>query len=176
MNEREALNLVGIAVANFPAMQERDMRPTAALWAKMLADVPYSVGEQALMYVLTTARFFPTVAEIREAVVKVTTPCALSPAEAWGEVELAIRCHGSYGEADAMRVMPPGVAVVARQMGWRDICVSENIDVVRGQFLRMYEIQQRREQERAMLPDDIRGLIDKIGRDMLPDGGVASGQ
>ena len=61
-------------------------------------------------------------------------------------------------------------------MGWRDICVSENIDVVRGQFLRMYEIQQRREQERAMLPDDIRGLIDKIGRDMLPDGGVASGQ
>lgn len=49
----------------------------------MLTDVPYEVGEQALLYVLSTAKFFPTVAEIRAAIVKVSTPDLPSPMEAW---------------------------------------------------------------------------------------------
>jgi len=37
-------------------------------------------------------------------------------------------------------------------MGYRDMCVSENIDVVRGQFMRMWEIYSKRESDKACLP------------------------
>lgn len=162
MNSKEALNLVGVALANYPNMQEKDMRPTAALWARMLADIPYQVGEKALLYVLSTARFFPTIADILAAVTKVTSPEQLTPAEAWGEVELAIRRHGLYGEAQAIDEMAPEAGRVAKMMGWQDICQSENLGVVRGQFLRMFDAQKKRDEEHAALPAAVKDAMDKL--------------
>jgi hypothetical protein len=74
MNQQEAAKLVAFALANFPTMQERDMKPTAVLWFQMLSDIPFEVAERALMKVLATAKFFPSVAEIREAAVQITQP------------------------------------------------------------------------------------------------------
>ena len=71
MNSMEVARLVALAVANYPSMQDKEMRPTAKLWQMMLSDVTYEVGEKALAKVLTVARFFPTIAEIREAIAEI---------------------------------------------------------------------------------------------------------
>src|SRR5690554_198287 len=74
MTRSEVAKLLSLATANFPAMQERDMRPTLVLWEKMLSDLPPEVAEAALLKVLVSAKFFPTVAEIREAAVQISQP------------------------------------------------------------------------------------------------------
>lgn len=155
MNEKEALNLVGLVLANFPNMQEKDMRPTAALWCKMLSDVPYQTAEQALLYVLSTAKFFPTVAEIREAVVKITTPELPAPMEAWAigrriakKYSPARMMDGDFEKAKA--ITPPLIWRVIEYIGWRDFCFYGD-DYMRSRFVKAYEIEVKREQERMRL-------------------------
>jgi hypothetical protein len=155
VNEKEALNLVGLVLANFPNMQEKDMRPTAALWCKMLADVPYQTAEQALLYVLSTAKFFPTIAEIREAVVKITTPELPAPMEAWAigrriakKYSPARMMEGDYEKAK--NETPPLIWRVIGYIGWRDFCFYGD-DYMRNRFVKAYEIEVKREQERMRL-------------------------
>ena len=159
MHKAEVKKLLQWATANFPGMQERDMRPTAALWEKILGDLSYDVAETALIKVLATAKFFPTVAEIREAAVAVNAPQGLTAAEAWGIVIKSIKDYGYYREAEALQSMPEAVAQVVRWMGWQELCHSDNVDVIRGQFLKMYEAETKRHQDFAVLPPAVRDFI-----------------
>jgi hypothetical protein len=159
MNRAEAKKLVGIAVAFFPAMQDKDMGPTVIGWEAMLKDVPYKLAEMALKKVLSTAKFFPTIAEIREAVAEITNPQMPSWTEAWGEVVQAVRQYGYMREKEALESLSPAAAKVVRWFGWQEICRSEEPDVIRGQFRMAYEAQAKREREMAVLPTEIRELI-----------------
>lgn len=167
MNKEQVKRLLAAAIANFPNMQERDMKPTLILWEKMLADIPYEVAEKALMKVLATSKFFPTVADIREAATTITAPQLPTAAEAWGEVIKAVRRYGTYQENEAMESLPLPVAQVVRWIGWREICLSEEPEVVRAQFMRMYDTQVKRERENAQMPADVRQLIGQVGKPLL---------
>lgn len=162
----ETKNLVGVAIANFPSMQERDMGPTAMLWYQMLKDIPYEIAKKALLKVLTTAKFFPTVSEILEAIADITNPETDTAAKAWGEVEKAIRHYGSYREKEALESMSSRTAKVVEYMGWRDICLGEEIGVVRGQFLKMYQQVSEREQKERVLPESLKADIKRLSASM----------
>jgi len=159
MTRKEVQNLIALATANFPAMQDKDMRPTAVLWEKMLSDLPYPLAEKALIKVLSTAKYFPAVAEIREAATELTTPLPMTAAEAWGQVMEAVRKFGSYRAKEAMEWMDPQVANMVRRFGFVDICRSEEIGVIRGQFIKLWESQSKREKELSVMPAQIKQLI-----------------
>ena len=91
MTLQEVKKLLTLTVANFPSLQEKDLRSTALLWQKMLGDIPYDVAEKALIMVLTKAKYFPTVAEIREAAAELQFGRPMAADEAWGLVLDAIR-------------------------------------------------------------------------------------
>ena len=158
MNRKEALKLVGWATANFPHLQERDLRPTAELWAKLLADIPYEVAEKALMKVLVSCRHFPTVAEIREAAADLTNPVP-SPAEAWEEVLANISRYGHYDAERGVKALSPVTSKAVRAIGYTEICLSENIDATRAHFFRVYEQYAKREKECAVLPPKVREFM-----------------
>jgi len=164
----EATKLVGWAIANFPSLQEREMGPTAALWYKMMSDIPYNIAEAALTKVLSTAKYFPTIAEILEAVAEITSPEIDTAAKAWGEVEKAIRIYGYYREAEALASMSPQTAKVAKYIGWREICLSEEPGVVRGQFLKMYAQVTEREQKEKLLPPNLKDGIQRLSESIRP--------
>ena len=58
--------------------------------------------------------------------------------------------------------MSPITRKVAKYMGWQEICHGDKIDVVRGQFLRMYETLVEREKKDNVLPIEFREDIKKI--------------
>jgi len=159
MKTDEIATLVTLALANYPGIQDKDMGPTVALWEKMLSDIPYEIAESALIKVLATARFFPTVAEIREAAASIVNPAIPSAAEAWGEVVQAIRRYGYYREEEALASLSPATAQVVRWIGWQEICICEEVDVIRGQFRRAYEEHAGNVRQEAVLPADVRQLI-----------------
>lgn len=173
MTNKEIANLLALALANFPHMQNMDMRPTAVLWEKMLHDIPYTVAEKALLKVLATCKYFPNVAEIREAAAALTMPRHPTASEAWAAVQEAIWKYSSYREKEALESLPPVVAKVVKEIGWREICLSENPDVIRGQFRRAYETEVTRYNEMAALPADIRGLIEGTAAALSPANNVS---
>ncbi len=174
MTLNETKNILAWTISNFPSMQERDMGPTAKLWYQMLKDIPYEIVEKAMFKILATAKFFPTVSEILEAIADITNPELTTGGEAWGEVEKAIRFFGSYREAEALASMSPRTAKVVEYMGWRDICLSTELGVARGQFLKMYQQVSEREQKERVLPEslkaDIKRLNASMGTKMIEEG------
>lgn len=173
MTLKEATNLVGLAIANFPNMQEKDMRPTAKLWMQMLSDIPYSIAEKAILRSLSTAKFFPTVAEIREAAVLLTKPEIPTAIEAWGEVMNAIRRYGYYRPNEALASMTPITKSIVKKIGWREINMCEEIEVLRGQFRMAYESQAKRDKEKQLLPQELQNLIDGISNHSLKAGDIS---
>jgi len=159
LTKSEIKKLIGWAAANFPNMQEKDLRPTATLWEKMLSDIPYEIAENALIKVLATTRFFPTVAEIRAAASDIVNPAIPSHAEAWGEVVQAIRRYGYYRENEALDSLSPATAQVVKWLGWQELCTCEEVDVIRGQFRRAYDEHAGNVRQEAVLPSGIRELI-----------------
>lgn len=170
MKPAEIAELLTLMAAAWPKFEPDDAK--VMLWSELFADVDFQVAKIALKKLMLLNTFPPSVAELRQAIVEVITPgnSRLPAPEAWGHVIAAIKKYGYYREGEALSSMPAETAKVVSWMGWQDICQSDNIDVVRGQFLRMYETQLQREKERALLPLALKEIIAEIGQNLLPRG------
>jgi len=67
MTRKEIGQLIELAAANFPHIQNKDLKPTAMLWGEVLADIPFDRARAGVIEILLTAKYFPNMAEIREA-------------------------------------------------------------------------------------------------------------
>lgn len=166
MNRTEIINLLGIATANFPNLQQKEMKPTAVLWEKALADIPYEVAEKAIIKVLATSKFFPTIAEIREATAQITQPRTIDAMEAWGLIIEAIRKFGYTRQKEAMEFLPSDVGEMVKRFTWWELCMSENPDTLRAQFRMAWETQSKRTNELKAIPTDIRLMIEDMTKGM----------
>jgi hypothetical protein len=166
MNRKEIINLLGIATANFPNLQTKDMQPTAVLWEKALKDIDYMTAEKALIKVLSTSRFFPTIADIREAASQITNPRVMDAIEAWGLIVRAIRMFGMYRQKEGLESLPVDVRAMAERFTWRELCLNENPDTLRAQFRMAWDTQSKRETEMRQIPRNIRGLIEDTAKSM----------
>jgi len=170
LTNSQITSLVALAAANYPHLQDKDMKPTAALWKEILSDIPFDVAKAAIIKVLSTARFFPTVAEIREACATLTNPQILTPAEAWGQVIKSLQNYGYYRPKEGMEALEPTVQKAVRAFGgFTELCLCENIDVARGQFLKMYDQLAKREKETSVLPESVRQIMAGVAK-ALPGG------
>lgn len=168
MNSNEIKKLLYLAIGSFPNMQDKDMGPTTCLWNEMLKDIPLEVGQAAVKKVLSTTKFFPTIAEIREAAIELTQPKPMTAMEAWGDIIKAISNFGIYREQEALASMAPQVTKVVKYFGWERICLSEEPDIIRAQFRMAWETQVKRDKEMSVLPMEVRDLITSITK-ALPE-------
>jgi len=149
-------------------------RPTVDAYYEMLGDLPYDLAAVAVKKIIATDEYptLPTIGKIRQAAAEISRGRILSAPEAWGMAIKAIHRYGYYREAEAMESLPEHVAEIVRWIGYQSICMTDKIDVVRGQFLRMYETHQKREQEQALLPPAVRDMMKQLagGMKMLGDG------
>ncbi len=162
MKKTEIVQLLVVINAAFPNMQVNEVM--VDLWHELLGDIDFNLAKAAVKKILLESPYPPTIADIRKQVAEITTPKQIDPAEAWGEVERAIRYYGSYREEEALASMSPAVARVVKYIGWREICLSEEPGVLRGQFLKMYQQLQERERKEALLPPDLKNEIQQISQ------------
>ncbi len=105
----------------------------------------------------------PAVGRIRNAALELQNGRGITAPEAWGLVLGIVRRHGYYGETEALQALPPDISRVVSWMGWAEICHSEKVDVVRAQFMRMYEVQEKRSRELAGLPPAVKMFVMGLG-------------
>jgi hypothetical protein len=169
MTRQEIVQLLSIATANFPSTQKQDMKATLILWEKALADIPYAVAENAVIKVLSTSKYFPTIAEIRESATQLTQPRKMDAMEAWEQIVLAIRKHGLYDQEKAMQSLSPDVRAMAKRFTWRELCLNENPDTLRAQFRMAWETESKRHRETASLPPQVKHMLDSVVDNMRLD-------
>jgi hypothetical protein len=162
MVRSEVAKLLAVLAAAYPRFEVNEL--TERIWFEMLQDIPYQVAQVAIKKLILESPYPPAIADVRKQAMEIITPPEekLDAAQAWGEVERAIRFYGYYREAEALASMSPRTAKVTKWMGWQEICMSEEPSVIRGQFLKMYQQIQTRDKEETLLPESLKNGIARV--------------
>lgn len=169
MNRQEFAKMMAFLTA---AVERSPSTQTFEVYFEMLKDLPYELTMAAVKKVVAQDEYptLPTIGKLRKAAQDLCRMDRLSAPEAWGAVLKAVQRHGYYGEAEAMEKLPENVGAVVEMVGWRDICHSDKPDVLRAQFMRMYETVEVRRKETELLPEDVKNYIAGVGKKMLTGG------
>lgn len=138
MKGSEIAKVVGLLVAAFPAAQPDEK--TTRVYMEMLCDLPFEPSLRAVKRLLSSSRFFPSIAEIREAVTDVTHGPARGGADAWLDVVAAIR---SVGYCGTPRFEDPLVASIVDRWGWRRMCLEGDETADRARFIEAYNAMSK---------------------------------
>jgi len=166
LRKTETVQLLAVVNAAFPNMQVTEVM--VSLWHELLKDLDFKIAKLAVKKLILESPFSPTIADVRKRAIEIMTPPEnrINASEAWGEVMDAIQYIGYYRQKDALESMSPITAKVIKYMGWQEICLSERPDVVRGQFLKMYEIVANRERQDRLLPAAMKEEIQRLANGM----------
>ena len=146
----------------FPKDNLLPTKESMDLWYGMLKDIPYPVAEAALKKHVSTSKWPPSIAEIRENATEAITPVQVDWSEAWEEARLAVRRFGSHQQEEAMASLRPATAEAVKRFGYFDLCMMENPEVGRAQFRDIYRSIEAREKNEAMLPESLKGIINNL--------------
>ncbi|RQD78315.1 MAG: hypothetical protein D5R97_00550 [Candidatus Syntrophonatronum acetioxidans] len=157
----ETARLLAFITALYPGIDIKE--GTVEAWHEMLKDLDYTAAVESVKKVMAEHDYptLPPVGKVRGAVALLQKGCPLPASEAWGLVAEAIRGYGHTGERKALESLPSLVARVAGMMGWREMCQSSGYDVIRGQFIKLYQEQLQRREEKHRMPEEFRRLAEK---------------
>ena len=159
MVEVDVCKLMAVIAAAYPRFEVDEFKKQ--VWFDMLGDLPYELAQMAAKKIILESPYPPTVADIRQQAVTITEMAAgkKDGATAWGEVVNAIRAFGSYREEEAIDTLSDMTRKVVRMLGWREICLSQEPGVIRGQFLKMYSQVEHDARQQALLPREFKEKV-----------------
>lgn len=135
-----------------------DLKLTLGIYERLLADIPADVLEAAAMQHIASAKFFPTVAELRDLAAALVLPPPMAALEAWGELrQKAIVEWNRYTDNGHMpwpTFSDPLIGHILAVMGGPQTLQDSTFEAAdRARFLELYEeLAQRRRQEAMLLP------------------------
>jgi len=179
MTRTEIIQVLGVIASAYPNMKEMP-DSIVEVWYRFFQDFDKKLVETAALKTILKSPYPPSIADIMKQIEEILAPPEdrKDAAEAWGEVIKAIHHYGYYQEKKALESMSPRVAKVVKYMGWREICHSEEVGVIRGQFLKMYTAVTEREIQDRLIPlaikKDIKQLSGDMGLKSLENGGIQS--
>ena len=144
------------------------------IWYALLGDLDYRVLNAAIQKYMLTNKFPPTIADLREIAATIENGETPDWGEAWESVLRAIRRYGSYGEAEAIASLDEITRSVVRRLGFRNLCMSENINQDRANFRMIYEQVSERAKTQNAIPIALNNtikLLNKNNVNMLEFGG-----
>jgi hypothetical protein len=149
--------VLALLATNYPEqvakLSEAELTMRRQLFVQALADIDDDMLKAAALRHVTTSPWFPKISELRSAAVAVTQPAMPDPMEAWGAVLAEIRRTGFYG---VPCFADPLTAAVVKQMGWKDLCLSEDATADRARFVDAYARQSQRAREQQVMPLGLR--------------------
>jgi hypothetical protein len=134
MNNVEAAKILALCAVAYP--QYPLTKETVSVYAELLADLSSEQVEKAVKELLMTSDRWLSIASIRRKVAEQSGSLAPSKIEAWGEVMVQMRVTGTYGHPVFTH---DAISQTVQHLGWRSLCMSDNVETSRSQFWRAYE-------------------------------------
>jgi hypothetical protein len=157
-------DVLGVLMAAYPAWGENNPKidGTLEVYRRALMDIDAGLLRAAAMQHIASSKWFPSVAELREAALSIMTHGDESAEEAWGEIKKAIRAFGSYREPVFNNAK---IAQAVKIMGWLNLCMSENEVADRAHFFKVYQSLQNRERFDTIALPEVRQIIERIAQE-----------
>lgn len=162
MNKQEFGLFAAALKTYYPREELLPNNQAMELWYKQLSDIPYHIAEMSLNKWVATNKWSPSIADIREMTVTIKSGEKPQWSDGWEEVLRAIRCYGSYRETEALESMTELTQQVVRRLGFKNICMSENIMADRANFRMIYEQIADREHNTKRLPVNLLTMIEAV--------------
>jgi hypothetical protein len=181
MDKKETAAIMSILQAAYPRFYinqtEEDMTTVLNLWSTMFADNSAKVVTEAVKALLTTLKYPPTIADVKEKILLLTRPPDMTEVEAWNQVYKAIQ-SANYNSQENFDKLPP---ILQRLVGspnqlreWAQMDADTLKSVVSSNFNRSYTARVKQEKEYQILPqtnkDIIKSLADKFNTPELEEG------
>jgi len=165
--EKSILEVFAVLGAAFPSFAAT--RETISVYFRVLADLPDELLQTAALDCVSKGKWFPTVAELRDAALSIRTNsmAQLSAFEAWDEVCRLIRDQGHGTTPDFSH---PWIGAAVRQSGgWVRLCMSENTVADRARFIEGFQDAQRRNLESERTLPQVRELALRLSSARRPE-------
>lgn len=170
MNKREFAIFASALRTYYPKENILPNEQALELWFKQLQDIPYNVAEVTLNKWVAINKWSPTIADIRVGATEIVEGGAKEWGDAWQEVLRAINKYGSYREQEALESLDDVTRQAVKRLGFKNICMSEELQVDRANFRMIYEQEQERKKQDAQLPPKLKELIEGIAKPLLEGG------
>lgn len=137
------------------------------IWFSLLHDLDYMVAQAAVQKYMITQKFPPTIADIREIATKVSVGEKPLWSDGWEQVLKNISKYGmcTYDPdrlTECMNSFDPLTRQAVQRLGWKELCMSENIMADRANFRMIYEQIADREHTAKQIPMNLNNLIESI--------------
>jgi len=139
MTEAEALSIVAVLAASYTKHDLTQANLNA--YSAMLQDLDFVATGEAVKRLVCKAKWFPSISEIRTEVAEAKCAGIIEPELAWAEVLKAI---GRYGLGGSPQWSTPVMAFAVDAVGWRSICLDENVASTRARFIDAYRATRLR--------------------------------
>lgn len=170
MTKPEFLKIVGVLKANYTDPKFLPDSFAYDVWYSALKDLSALECQTAVLKWMSTSRYTPTIADLRQMVSEIRKPEEdnLTPGEAWSLVDKTIRdmrwerVRETYDSLPMACRMAIGSPARLREMAMEEDAAAQLSD--RAKFMTNYQLAQKRIQTEAQIPPQTQGLIDEIRR------------
>ena len=177
MNRPETIQVITLLAGNYNSIAEKSKEQKQMMittWLECLGDLDYQLVLQAVKKTIIESPYPPTIHDIRKNAVEIVNPSSKRTGiEAWEEAYKMI-CNGSYMTQEEFESHSPEVKKFfgsKEQLKAYATNTEFNMDVVRSNFLKQYDVLVQRQKQEKLLPEKmqniINGLIDNMDKKML---------
>ena len=174
MTRQETVVIITLLAGNYESFAKRtqtdeQVKIIIDTWHECLGDLDYKLVLQAVKKTIIESPYPPTIHEIRKNAIEIISPTATrTPIEAWEEAYKMI-CNGSYMTQEEFERYSPEVQKFfgsTTQLRAYATNTDFNMDVVRSNFLKQYEILVEREKQQKLLPEQMQNMIGQLAGKM----------
>jgi len=154
--QAEIFSILTALAAAHPKFELR--KATVAIYTELLADLDASVLKAVTLQCAMTSRFFPTIAEIRDAALAISRPAVPSAYEAWAAVQVELRNVRRYALDYEPDLDPLTLRAVECVGGLADLRHTSSRVADRARFIEAYQVLAARQEWEARLLPQVRDL------------------
>ena len=172
MEREDVIKILNILKTAYPSsykdMTKVEAENTINLWLDMFQHENVQLVLAATKNLINTFKWTPTIADIKEEMYKITNREEETPVDVWNKIRKAIR-NSAYNSYDEFQKLPDKAKrFVGSPNQLKEWAISENFieSVVKGQFLKQYEILEKRQKEEKMMLPEVKVLTMQIGQDI----------
>ena len=168
MNKTETVQVITLLAGNYDSIAKKDTTQKQLMintWQECLGDLDYRLVLQAVKKSIIESSYPPTIHDIRKNAIEMVNPSnSRTPIEAWEEAYKMI-CNGAYMTQEEFDSHSPEVRKFfgsREQLRAYATNVDFNMDVVRSNFLKQYEVITEREKQQRLLPEQMQNMIGQL--------------
>lgn len=167
MNKQETAQIITLLAGNYSNIAEKTKEQKSMMvntWYECLNDLDYNLVLQAVKKAIIESPYPPTIHDIRKNAINFINPTEDNALIEWDECYKMI-CNGTYmtqEEFDSHSEICKKFLGSLSQLKAYATNEDFNMDVVRSNFLKQYEILKSREKEEKLIPIQMQEMIKNI--------------